>query len=238
MAPGVGETSHHGKPDFVARSMRRPRGFGIAHEVLDGREVAHRFPQFLNLAGQREGLLRARRRVRFSGALHQGATDARASSSAQDPHGSRGSARSRRTAPAFAWNRPDGVSGPTRSWCAAGAWTAPPARRARSTACSRSSGRCCTGTPRRYRRVSRRRAGLHLDARSARKSITSTASRRCPAMRRIKVATEQYETTTRPMRSTAPSVLRNRPRCTGSTSRGGSPARRRASRRRRPASTR
>ncbi|MEH2485485.1 N-methyl-L-tryptophan oxidase [Bradyrhizobium sp. AZCC 2230] len=51
MAPGVGETSHHGKPDFVARSIRAARDFGIAHEVIDGQEVAHRFPQFLNLEG-------------------------------------------------------------------------------------------------------------------------------------------------------------------------------------------
>jgi len=51
MAPGVGETSHHGKPDFVKRSIAAARDFGIAHEVIDGREVAHRFPQFLNLEG-------------------------------------------------------------------------------------------------------------------------------------------------------------------------------------------
>ena len=51
MAPGVGETSHHGKPDFVARSIAAARDFGIAHEVIDGREVADRFPQFLNLQG-------------------------------------------------------------------------------------------------------------------------------------------------------------------------------------------
>jgi sarcosine oxidase len=51
MAPGVGETSHHGKPDFVARSTEAARDFGITHEVLNGKEVAHRFPQFLNLEG-------------------------------------------------------------------------------------------------------------------------------------------------------------------------------------------
>jgi sarcosine oxidase len=51
MAPGVGETSHHGKPDFVARSIAAARDFGIMHDVIDGREVAHRFPQFLNLEG-------------------------------------------------------------------------------------------------------------------------------------------------------------------------------------------
>ncbi|MEH3148656.1 MAG: N-methyl-L-tryptophan oxidase [Methylobacterium frigidaeris] len=51
MAPGVGETSHHGKPDFVARSLGAAREFGIPHEMLDGQEVARRFPQFLNLEG-------------------------------------------------------------------------------------------------------------------------------------------------------------------------------------------
>ncbi|GJD35349.1 N-methyl-L-tryptophan oxidase [Methylobacterium aerolatum] len=51
MAPGHGVSSHHGKPDFVGRSIRAAEGAGIAHEVLDGAEVARRFPQFLNLAG-------------------------------------------------------------------------------------------------------------------------------------------------------------------------------------------
>jgi sarcosine oxidase len=51
MAPGSGPTSHHGKPDFVVRSLDVAREFGIKHEVLNGKEVARRFPQFLNLAG-------------------------------------------------------------------------------------------------------------------------------------------------------------------------------------------
>jgi sarcosine oxidase len=51
MAPGVGETSHHGKPDFVARSTDAARAFSITHEVLSGKEVADRFPQFLGLEG-------------------------------------------------------------------------------------------------------------------------------------------------------------------------------------------
>ena len=51
MAPGSGQTSHHGKPDFVARSIEVAGDFGIIHEVLDGAEVARRFPQFLGLAG-------------------------------------------------------------------------------------------------------------------------------------------------------------------------------------------
>ncbi|MGX1321767.1 sarcosine oxidase [Bradyrhizobium sp. USDA 377] len=51
MGPGTGPTSHHGKPDFVARSVEVARDFGIEHEILDGTEVACRFPQFLGLAG-------------------------------------------------------------------------------------------------------------------------------------------------------------------------------------------
>jgi sarcosine oxidase len=51
LAPGSGQTSHHGKPDFVARSIEVARDFDIVHEVFDGAEVARRFPQFLGLAG-------------------------------------------------------------------------------------------------------------------------------------------------------------------------------------------
>ncbi|AWN51582.1 N-methyl-L-tryptophan oxidase [Methylobacterium sp. 17Sr1-1] len=51
MAPGTGTNSHHGKPDFVQNSIRAAREFGIPHEVLDGREVARRFPHFLGLTG-------------------------------------------------------------------------------------------------------------------------------------------------------------------------------------------
>ncbi|KMO11705.1 N-methyl-L-tryptophan oxidase [Methylobacterium platani] len=51
MAPGGGTASHHGKPNFVENSIRTARAFAIPHEVLDGREVARRFPQFLGLDG-------------------------------------------------------------------------------------------------------------------------------------------------------------------------------------------
>jgi sarcosine oxidase len=51
MAPGHGISSHHGKPDFVGRSISAAQGAGIPHEVLDGAEVGRRFPQFLGLAG-------------------------------------------------------------------------------------------------------------------------------------------------------------------------------------------
>ncbi|QIB36264.1 N-methyl-L-tryptophan oxidase [Ancylobacter pratisalsi] len=45
IAPGSGVSSHHGKPDFAARSIEMARAFGIAHEVLDGAEARRRFPQ-------------------------------------------------------------------------------------------------------------------------------------------------------------------------------------------------
>ncbi|KAB1070816.1 N-methyl-L-tryptophan oxidase [Methylobacterium planeticum] len=50
MAPGHGETLHHGMKDFVARSIEVAEEFGIPHEVLDGAEVNQRFPQFLGLS--------------------------------------------------------------------------------------------------------------------------------------------------------------------------------------------
>ncbi|MDF2617580.1 MAG: Sarcosine oxidase [Xanthobacteraceae bacterium] len=51
VAPGSGASSHHGKPDFVARSIETARAFDIPHEVLDGAEARRRFPQFAGLAG-------------------------------------------------------------------------------------------------------------------------------------------------------------------------------------------
>ncbi|NEU12102.1 N-methyl-L-tryptophan oxidase [Methylobacterium sp. BTF04] len=51
MGPGSGVSSHHGKSDFVGRSIDAAQAFSIPHEVLDGCEVARRFPQFLNLSG-------------------------------------------------------------------------------------------------------------------------------------------------------------------------------------------
>ncbi len=51
MGPGSNVTSHHGKPDFVGRCVAGARAFGIAHEVLRGDAVARRFPQFTGLDG-------------------------------------------------------------------------------------------------------------------------------------------------------------------------------------------
>lgn len=51
IAPGSGESSHHGKPDFVARSTEVAVEYGIPHETLTGEEVSRRFPQFTGLSG-------------------------------------------------------------------------------------------------------------------------------------------------------------------------------------------
>lgn len=51
MGPGSGLTSHHGKPDFVSRTIAAARDHDIPHEVLTGHEVAARFPSFKGLSG-------------------------------------------------------------------------------------------------------------------------------------------------------------------------------------------
>ena len=42
IAPGTGESSHHGKPDFVARSTEVAAAFDIPHETMTGAEAARR----------------------------------------------------------------------------------------------------------------------------------------------------------------------------------------------------
>lgn len=51
IAPGSGESSHHGKPDFVARSTEVAVAHGIPHETMTGSEAKRRFPQFVGLTG-------------------------------------------------------------------------------------------------------------------------------------------------------------------------------------------
>ena len=53
MAPGDAPAPHHGKPDFVGRSLATAEAFGIPHEVLDGAEIRRRFP---HLVGAGEGV--------------------------------------------------------------------------------------------------------------------------------------------------------------------------------------
>jgi len=42
----------HGKPDFVGRTIAAAEQFGIAHEVLEARDVRARFPAFLPTKGE------------------------------------------------------------------------------------------------------------------------------------------------------------------------------------------
>lgn len=44
---------HHGKTDFVGRSIDSARAAGIAHEVIDGEEAMRRFPQIEHAEGAR-----------------------------------------------------------------------------------------------------------------------------------------------------------------------------------------
>lgn len=41
-----GAAHHHGRPDFVARTIDAARRYGIPHEVLDAAEITRRFAQF------------------------------------------------------------------------------------------------------------------------------------------------------------------------------------------------
>lgn len=43
--------AHPGRPGFLATTCAAARAYGVAHDVLDGREVAARFPQFVGLQG-------------------------------------------------------------------------------------------------------------------------------------------------------------------------------------------
>jgi sarcosine oxidase len=47
MGPGGGAARHHGKDDFVRRSIAVAEKGGIAVETLEAREIAGRFPQFI-----------------------------------------------------------------------------------------------------------------------------------------------------------------------------------------------
>lgn len=46
LAPEGRVAAHHGKPDFVRRTIASAQRHGIAHELLDAREIRRRFPQF------------------------------------------------------------------------------------------------------------------------------------------------------------------------------------------------
>ena len=59
MGPGDGVTTHHGMRDFTARSIDAAERHGIAHEVMDGAEVARRFTMFLGLRGDEKAYYEA-----------------------------------------------------------------------------------------------------------------------------------------------------------------------------------
>lgn len=46
MGPADGQVRHHGKPDFVRRTIQVAERYGIPHEVLRPSDLADRFPQF------------------------------------------------------------------------------------------------------------------------------------------------------------------------------------------------
>jgi len=50
-------SSHHGRPDFTEATIALARTHGIAHEVLDGRAIRARFPQFGGLPDDTLGYL-------------------------------------------------------------------------------------------------------------------------------------------------------------------------------------
>ncbi len=59
MGPGDGVTTHHGMRDFAGRSIDAAERNGVAHEVIDGAEVARRFPMFLGLRGDEKAYYEA-----------------------------------------------------------------------------------------------------------------------------------------------------------------------------------
>ena len=59
MGPGDGVTTHHGMKDFTARSIDSAERNGVAHEVIDGAEVGRRFPMFLGLRGNEKAYYEA-----------------------------------------------------------------------------------------------------------------------------------------------------------------------------------
>lgn len=50
----VGEALHHGKPQFLQRTIQAAQQFGIPHELLDAAQIEARFPQF-GLKGDETG---------------------------------------------------------------------------------------------------------------------------------------------------------------------------------------
>ena len=49
IGPVERDSSHHGKPDFLKRTVAVAERFGIAHEVMDRADLMRHFPQFIGL---------------------------------------------------------------------------------------------------------------------------------------------------------------------------------------------
>ncbi len=55
MASASAPNSHHGKPDFLRRTVEVATSHAVAHEVLDAAEIRRRFPAFIGLRGDEQG---------------------------------------------------------------------------------------------------------------------------------------------------------------------------------------
>ncbi|QTL03558.1 N-methyl-L-tryptophan oxidase [Aquabacter sp. L1I39] len=55
MASASAPNSHHGKPDFLRRTVEVAQAHAIPHEVLDAAEIRRRFPAFVGLRGDEQG---------------------------------------------------------------------------------------------------------------------------------------------------------------------------------------
>lgn len=51
LASASAPNSHHGKPDFLRKTLEVAQAHAIAHEVLDAAEIRRRFPAFVGLRG-------------------------------------------------------------------------------------------------------------------------------------------------------------------------------------------
>lgn len=55
MASASAPNSHHGKPDFLRRTVEVAQSHAIPHELLDAAEIRRRFPAFVGLRGDEQG---------------------------------------------------------------------------------------------------------------------------------------------------------------------------------------
>ena len=55
MASASAPNSHHGKPDFLRRTIEVAQANALPHELLDAGEIRRRFPAFIGLRGDEQG---------------------------------------------------------------------------------------------------------------------------------------------------------------------------------------